>query len=287
MTASLSVRPIRTTAGKSLPAMKPTGRHAANEMTRAAVTGTISPGEAANSRGTSLIARTVGGRSPASHMKSTGAVAEFLRRPPHQAPKATATNQPNNDVPRNSSLPFNDATISRNRSTCPPVAPRPRRRAFFFIIEPPGDFAPAGWAASLYYGVSQDLEAPPFDQHRIAPGTTCGFRRVPGQVAEVDEIESFGSADAQGGFESRSWGRWKALQQVIGLKARVVQRNVGAEVDLDPAGKIAEVFVGVVESRHHQIDDFQPDSRRSYLHKCVKHRFQLAANYVRVIVFTN
>src|ERR1035441_6920432 len=103
-----------------------------------------------------------------------------------------------------------------------------------------------------------------------APGT---LGRMAGNVADVHVIETFGVADSLGAFQRRQGRGRKVLQQVLGMEAREVQRDVAAEFRFDPAGKPAKLLVGVVQGRYHQVDYLGPGAQLADGRQGVHHLF--------------
>src|ERR1019366_2311952 len=84
-----------------------------------------------------------------------------------------------------------------------------------------------------------------------APGT---LGRMAGNIADIYVMQTFGVADGLGAFERWQGGGRKVLQQVLGMEAREVQRDVRAEFRLYPAGEPSELLIGIVQGRHDQVD---------------------------------
>src|ERR1017187_6259273 len=114
-----------------------------------------------------------------------------------------------------------------------------------------------------------------------APGI---LGRMAGNITDIYVIETLGVADGLGAFEGWQRGGRKVLQQVLGMEAREVQRNVPAEFRFDPAGEAPELLIGIVQSRHHQVDHFVPCAELADGDQSVQYRLELAVHHLFVVL---
>lgn len=103
-------------------------------------------------------------------------------------------------------------------------------------------------------------------------------------IADVRVIQSHFPCDLVCLLEARYRCRWQVFQQILGMKAREVNWNVGAKL-IDYPGAKARYLLGVVIQRgEHQVYDLKPDARVFQQDERVEDRLQFAVADIHIIL---
>ena len=114
-------------------------------------------------------------------------------------------------------------------------------------------------ARAVAYIETLDPVSAPRDDLPGAVWTIRAFRSVPRDVSDVHVPEPFLAAGFVGGIERRHGCRGEVLQAVLRVESRKVDRNVGSEIGGDPARHVPDAGRSVVQGRHDEIHELEPD----------------------------